>query len=54
MIVIQKMGDHSMVVGEVKSAMFDDKKFPLIQTRRITERYQGKNYQLGKNHVNDS
>lgn len=30
---IQKMGDHIMVVGEVVSAKFDEKRFPLIYTR---------------------
>ncbi|AFU58224.1 hypothetical protein Ngar_c12840 [Candidatus Nitrososphaera gargensis Ga9.2] len=30
---IEKMGDHIMVVGEAVSAIFDEKKFPLIYTR---------------------
>jgi len=30
---IEKIGDHIMVVGEVLSARFDEKKFPLIYTR---------------------
>ena len=32
-IVIEKIGDHIMVVGEAVSAKFDEKKFPLIYTR---------------------
>lgn len=31
--LIEKMGDHVMVVGEAISAKFDEKKFPLIYTR---------------------
>jgi flavin reductase (DIM6/NTAB) family NADH-FMN oxidoreductase RutF len=30
---IEKMGDHIMVIGEVVSAKFDEKKLPLIYTR---------------------
>ncbi len=32
-MVIEKMGDHVLVVGEAVSAKFDEKKFPLIYTR---------------------
>lgn len=31
--MIEKIGDHIMVVGEAVSATFDEKKFPLIYTR---------------------
>ncbi|HEX7033943.1 MAG TPA: flavin reductase family protein [Nitrososphaera sp.] len=31
--MIEKIGDHIMIVGEVVSATYDEKKFPLIYTR---------------------
>ncbi len=31
--MIEKIGDHIMIVGEAVSATFDEKKFPLIYTR---------------------
>ncbi|MEW6605683.1 MAG: flavin reductase family protein [Thermoproteota archaeon] len=50
--MIEKIGDHIMVVGEAVSATFDEKKFPLIYTRGNYRRLSASKLPSGRKVVN--